>query len=343
MKLSDDLSELEQGLREAGPSGRQLRYALLRPFSELVQRRTCSLASDVQGASPAAADTKAVPPVDTGGKPQAEAPVLETNAAPPYVDASYLRNVRMEALEVFEARPLSAAPYVALWIDAVPGRSLLLGLAATADGYRHVLDFADASLQAAAARLSGLLKRGLRVDGGLLCITPGTAALSRTLAEQFGAHMQEQHCQRHKRERVVSVLSEADRRRVRGAITRAFQCPDPDEARAHLLRIQAELKPRNRTAARWLLQELDRTLTLHRTGRYAQLSPSLRGTGCVAQVARPLFRSLPRRWRPPQERRGHMALRLLEMESRLRRLAHASQLLPMRSALFGEDGRPLHS
>ena len=48
MDLSDDLAQLEQGLREAGPSGRQLRYYLLRHFSELVQHLTCSLESDVQ-------------------------------------------------------------------------------------------------------------------------------------------------------------------------------------------------------------------------------------------------------------------------------------------------------
>ena len=108
------------------------------------------------------------------------------------------------------------------------------------------------------------------------------------------------------------------------------------------MRIHAELKPRNRSAAQGLLQDLDRTRTLHRTGLYEQLSPSLRSTGCGAQVARTRLRSLRsvRRWQPAQERRAHVALRRLELESRLRRLAHAAQRWPMRSALFDEEGRP---
>ena len=48
MDLPADLAQPEQGLREAGPSGRQLRYYLLRHFSELVQHPTCSLESDIQ-------------------------------------------------------------------------------------------------------------------------------------------------------------------------------------------------------------------------------------------------------------------------------------------------------
>ena len=48
MKLSDDLSQLDQGLREAGQSGRRLRYYLLRHLSKLVQRLMCSLEADMQ-------------------------------------------------------------------------------------------------------------------------------------------------------------------------------------------------------------------------------------------------------------------------------------------------------
>ena len=43
MDLSDDLAQLEQGLREAGLSGSYL----LRHFSGLVQHLTCSLEQDV--------------------------------------------------------------------------------------------------------------------------------------------------------------------------------------------------------------------------------------------------------------------------------------------------------
>ena len=210
MNLSDGFSELEQVLREAGSSGRQLRYALLWHYSELVRHLTCSLASDLQGAPPEAApgpETKAALPADTGPKAQ----VPEADAAPPHghVDASHLRKVRRAALAVFESRPLGAATYVALWIDAVPvsGRSLLLCLAVTAHGYRHVPDFADASLQEAPAvqsLRSGLLERGLRYAA--LCIMDGAKGLRRAVQDVFGSYAQVQRCTWHKRENMVRRL-----------------------------------------------------------------------------------------------------------------------------------------
>ncbi len=47
MSLSDDLSQLIQGLRHAGASGRQLQFDLLRHLTECVQQLTSSLEEDV--------------------------------------------------------------------------------------------------------------------------------------------------------------------------------------------------------------------------------------------------------------------------------------------------------
>ncbi len=234
---------------------------------------------------------------------------------------------------------------MALWIDAVPvwGRSLMLCMAATSDGFRHMLGFAEATLQDAAAvrqLLQDFRERGLCVDRGLLCITSGQAQPTRALADSLGTHLRQQHCQMAKRERVVSYLADEDRRSVRGAITHAFQLPELREAHAALMRIHAELQPRNRSAAQWLLW--DQTLTLHRTGLYEMLSPSLRGTRSLAHATRQLLRQLRglRHWLPEQERHAQLALLLPVMESRMRRLAHASHLLPARAALFAEDVPP---
>ena len=76
MDLSEDLAQLEQGLREAEPSGRQLRYYLLRHFSELVQHLTCSLESDVQPDLRAGADKQ--PQAATSTQPKGG--LLETDS-----------------------------------------------------------------------------------------------------------------------------------------------------------------------------------------------------------------------------------------------------------------------
>jgi len=58
------------------------------------------------------------------------------------------------------------------------------------------------------------------------------------------------------------------------------------------MRVYEELQPLNRTAAQWLLRNLDQTLTLHRTGLYERLSPSLRSTRSLAHIALKLHRHL---------------------------------------------------
>ena len=245
MDLSEDLAQLEQGLREAGPSGRQLRYYLLRHFCELVQLLTCSLESDVQ--PDPHADANKQPQAATSMQP--EGGMLETvsgRSGDPVGDA-YQREVRNQAREVFDERSLEGEDYVALWMDAVPvwGRSLVLCMGVTAGGYRHMLGCIEATLQHDAAirqLLQGLSKRGLCANRGLLCITRGQSWLTRVLEEVLGPHLFHQHCQMAKRERVVSYLAEKQQRRVRGAITRAFQLPDRGEAHAALMRIHAELE-----------------------------------------------------------------------------------------------------
>ncbi len=302
MDLSDDLAQLEQGLREAGPSGRQLRYYLLRHFSELVQHLTCSLESDVQPDLPAGADKQ--PQAATSTQP--EGGLLETTSSwigNPVEDA-YQREVRNQAREVFDERSLEGEDYVALWMDAVPvwGRSLVLCMGVTAGGYRHMLGCIEATLQHDAAirqLLQGLRKRGLCTDRGLLCITRGQSWLTRVLEEVLGPRLCHQHCQMAKRERVVSFLAEKQQRRVRGAITRAFQLPDRDEAHAALMRIHAELELLNRSAAQWLLQDLEQTLTASNGHVRAAVFES-QEHAALEHTASQLFRQMRdlRKWLP---------------------------------------------
>ena len=344
MSRSDEFIQLAQTLREAGESGQVLRLTLLRHFGELIRDLTHDLDTEPPLHSSSEAMDSLEGDLTDANSGEVPAQVPDRIALSEYGDEASLHAVRMEALEVFETRKLSAEAVVVLWIDVVHvwGRPLVLCMAATAEGYRRVLGFVEASLQDVVALqhlLQGLLERGLCPDRGLLCITAGTAALSQTLAQYLGPQICEQFCQVHKRERVISYLSDADRPRIRNAITRAFALPEPEQARAALMRIHAELCTCNRSAAQWLLRDLDPTLTLHRSGLYEQLSPSLRSTRCIAQVAQQLTRRLRgiRRWLPPQSRRAQIALLLLEMELRMRRLAHASYLPSMQSAFFDLD------
>ena len=104
------------------------------------------------------------------------------------------------------------------------------------------------------------------------------------------------------------------------------------------MQIHTELQHLNRSAATWMLHDLEQTLTLHQSGVYERLSSSLQSTRCIAWVGQYLSRHLRgvRHWLAPQTRRAQFALLCLEREAQMCRLAHASYLLPMRTALFAD-------
>ncbi len=318
MFQSDEIFQPDPTLGDAGEIGPSLRLSLLRHLGELIRDLTCDTEVRLHGPAPVGPDA----PEASLDEAEPAGAAFEVIALSDYGDEAALHAVRMEALQVFETRPLRQEAVVVVWVDAVHlwGRPLVLCTAATMEGYHRILGFAEASLQDLAAMqqlFQDLLDRGLCVKRGLLCVTPGTAALSPILTECLGPQVRLQYCQMHKRERVISYLSEADRLRIRGAITRAFALPEAAQAHTALMQIHAELKHSNRSAAQWLLQDLEQTLTVHRSGLAQKLSSSLRSTRCIVRVAQHLNQRLRgvRHWLPPDSRRAQIALLLLETDA----------------------------
>ena len=347
MILSDKLSELDQRLQDSGDPGQVLRFSLLHHLGELIRDLTCNV--EASAPVPVDAASRTGPPGEISDEvdPVVVSPPVGTIALPEYGDEAMLHHVRMEALEVFETRRFCGETYIALWLDVVRvwQRSLLLCMGVTTSGYRHILGFVEALPQQGSAMrplVQDLLNRGLCPDQGLLCITPGSKGIAKVLSECFGTQLCLQSCQAHILERVVSPLCEADQRRLQGEFRRAFSLPDAEQAHAALLQIHRGLTKLNRSAATWLLQELDPLLTLQRTGLYDQLSPSLRSTRCIHSAAQHLRTRLRgvRQWLPPQSQRAQFALVWLEMEQRMRRIAHASVLASLQSTLFPNESSP---
>ena len=338
MFLSDDFSHLDQLLKDAGASGSAVRVHLVRRFSELIQQLSSRLETDLQSSSSVAEAPAPELDSDSGSSPQASSLALSE-----YGDEASLHQTRMEALQIFDTRRLDEPTYVVLWMDTflVWGRPLLLCMAVTAEGTRHILGFVEATVQDTVAvqnLLCGFLDRGLCVKEGVLCVVPGSSELSQLLSRLLSPHVRLQHCQLSKRTRVLSYLPDEDRIRIRGAFTRAYAHPEPEQARTALMQIHTELQHLNRSAATWMLHDLEQTLTLHQSGVYERLSSSLQSTRCIAWVGQYLSRRLRgvRHWLAPQTRRAQFALLCLEREAQMRRLAHASYLLPMRTALFAD-------
>jgi len=199
---SKEHSQLESALREAGEPGRVLQLELLRQYG---QRLSSSLAADVPIEKPkeVAAEAEIAPPA-----PSAE--VLLSG----YGDSTPGREVRGEALEVFDTRPLDAEDYVVLWVDVIEvwGRKCLLCMGVTAQGRKHMLGVVegrDYDPAAAGQLLDDLVRRGLNASERLLGITSGAAQLSRVLTDYFGPKLKSPYGQMHKRLRVLSVLGGA--------------------------------------------------------------------------------------------------------------------------------------
>ena len=313
-----------------------LRLSLLHHCVELLRELTGTTALDPPSAP--LENPKEIEPPAPDLTPVASGP---TPALSEYGDQ--LHEVRMEALEVFDSRRLDVHPYVVLWMDTVHvwGTPMLLCMGATEEGDRHLLNFVEAparDLASVQQFLRMLVDRGLRTEPGLFCITSGDAQLSKQVVEVLHP-VGLQYCQYRKRERVLSYLGDADVARIKGAMMRAYELPVYAEAHAALIQIHAELQHCNRSAAQWFKQDLDHTLTLHRTGRMQTLSRSLRSTRCVVRAAQQLNQRLHgvRRWLAPTSRRAQIALLCLELGLRMRRLGHARELPALRTALLAKS------
>ena len=319
-----------------------LRLSLLHHCVELLRELTGPTAQD-----PPSRRSEDPEEIESAASDSDSNPVAVASESPlalsEYGDEAALHTARLEALEVFDTRPLDVHSYAVLWFDRVQvwGHPLLLCLGATEEGDRHILNFVEAPARDIACMqqlLCPLLDRGLRTEPGLFCVTSGEPQLSKEVTERLRP-VGMQYCQYRKRDRVLSYLGDRDFARIRGAMTRAYEIPVYAQAHAALLQVHADLLHCNRSAAQWLQQDLEPTLTLHRSGCMDRLSRSLRSTRCIARAAQQLNQRLKgvRRWLPPISRRAQIALLCLEMELRMRRLAHATALPALRSACIAES------
>lgn len=169
-----------------------------------------------------------------------------------------------------------------------------------------------------------------------MCVIDGSKGLYKAVREIFGRFAEVQRCQWHKRENVVSYLAEKDQAGYRRRLQQAYQRADYAEAKAALLEIHTELERVNRSAAWSLIEGLEETLTLHRLGLFELLGKSLKTTNCIENLNSQLAKYLGRvkRWMDSDQRQRWVAMGLLEVEQKMRRIDHAEHLELLRAALL---------
>jgi len=245
-----------------------------------------------------------------------------------------------QALNEFENQSLTTDNFLALWIDGkhVAGEQMIVCMGVTEAGYKKVLGFTQATTENARPiieMLRDLIDRGLTFKDGILCVIDGAKGLRKALHEVFGACVQVQRCQWHKRENMVSYLPKADQFAWRKKLQRAYQEPTYEAAKERLLGLHAELEPINRKAAASLREGLEQTLTLHRLGLFEELGRNLKTTNGIENLMGQVAQRIDKvkRWHHSPQRHRWMALALLEAESRMRRITGYANLPKLKTAL----------
>ena len=243
-------------------------------------------------------------------------------------------------LQALLDRPLDTDDFVAIVLDgktfAADGMVTAVGVTIT--GRKLILGFVQTATEnqrACTEFLQTLMARGLRADDGLLVVTDGAKGLHAAVAAVWGARAVLQRCQWHKRENVVSYLTERHRIAMRRKLQAAYEQPTYDAAKRALGKIRQELRLLNASAVSSLDEGLEQTLTLHRLGVFRKLGIGLKTTNMLESIHARVQSRLGKvdYWKNSDQKQRWLATALLDLEPQLRRLKNYEALPQLRLAL----------
>lgn len=230
-------------------------------------------------------------------------------------------------LEEFSNRDLSNHKYVAVFIDGkyFYKEQIVIALGITDDGQKVALGFVQTTTENSKSikeLLGNLIDRGLSFDDGLLFVIDGSKGLRKAVEETFGKHAVIQRCQWHKRENVLSYLSEKNKDLYKNKIQKAYSKGSYAEAKSELMIIYNELIHINKNAAGSLLEGMEETLTLHRLEIYEMFKQSFSTTNVIenlnSQIAK--YTRKVKYWKTSDQRQRWIAAALLEAEQKMKRV-----------------------
>ena len=248
-----------------------------------------------------------------------------------------------KAMEEFEKRDLGYYDFIALVIDGkyLSKENTVIALGITMSGEKIPLGFIQTTTENSTAvkgLLKDLIKRNFKYTQGILTLLDGSKGLRKAVDESFGNYALVQRCQWHKRENVLSYLSQEHQDQYRGRLQRSYSEPDYQTAKSKLQAIVIELRKINRSAARSLEEGLEETLTLHRLGLVKQLGVSFTTTNLIENLNSQLKKYIGRvkNWMNSDMRSRWMATALLQIQRRMRKVNNYEKLYLLRTALKTE-------
>lgn len=262
------------------------------------------------------------------------------------VSRHYIRASARRLKELCERR-LEGYDVVVLILDGKSFGSdeMVIALGVTSNGRKIPLGFVQTggeNERVCREMLEGLVDRGLRVEGGLLCVIDGSKGLSKAIDGAFGKKALIQRCQWHKRENVVSYLPKTMQASMRRKLQEAYQEPTYEKVKEKLGKIRRELQLINQSAVSSLDEGMEDTLTLHRLGLFRELGISFKTTNCIESLMALVGQRTDKvdYWRNSDQKHRWLAATLLDIEPRLRKAKGYRYLPQLRVAIQKEIERP---
>jgi transposase-like protein len=246
-------------------------------------------------------------------------------------------------LKAFQERDLSGEDVVVLFLDGktFAADTMVVALGVTMSGEKRFLGFVETDTEnekVLTPFLRSLLERGLDVSAGVLVVLDGGKGLRAAVKKALRGRSLVQRCTWHKRENVVSYLAKSDQATWRRRLQQAYERPTYAEAKAALEKLTRELDEINQSAAASLREGLEETLTLHRLGVFGLLGRSLKTTNCLESVNAVIEERCAKvdAWKNSNQKQRWLAVALLDIEPRLRRLMGYRHLPKLRAAIQRE-------
>jgi transposase-like protein len=246
-----------------------------------------------------------------------------------------------KALKEFQERDISSKDIIGLLIDgkSLAKQQIIIGLGITIEGEKIVLGFIQSTSENSRSIkqfLKSLISRGLDYSKGLLCVTDGSKGIKKALDEVFGKKYIHQRCKWHKRENVISYLTDDQQQEYRKRLQRAYGESTYTEAKQKLLEIREDLKQINLSAVRSLDEGFEDTLTLHKLGLSEKLGVSLGTTNCIESLNSLLgrFVNKVKNWKTSDQIFRWVACGLIEAERRMKKIRNFKSLKLLREKIM---------
>jgi transposase-like protein len=241
------------------------------------------------------------------------------------------------------ARSLADLDVAVLMIDGldVAGQCVVAALVITTDGAKVPVGLwlGDTENKTVVTHLlADLVARGLRTEGGVLCVIDGAKALAAGIRKVFGAEAVVQRCTIHKRRNLTGHLPKEMAATIDRRLAIIFAQPDAKKGLEAARSLAKELDADHPDAAASLREGLEDMFTVRRLGIGGTLAKTLTNTNCIESMISIARRTTGRvtKWKDGSMKKRWIAAGMLEAERSFRRVRGYQDMKKLVAALRRE-------